>query len=61
VRKELGVLVEFGLCVCGDGRIMEILKRFWFYYCYERRQHYGRWESLKWALFKTMVRKKDAF
>jgi hypothetical protein len=34
---------------------MERLKRFWSYYCYERGRHYGRWESLKWAVFKTMV------
>jgi hypothetical protein len=39
---------------------MEMLKRFWSYYCHERGRYYGRWESLKWALFKMMVGKKDA-
>jgi hypothetical protein len=37
---------------------METLKRFWSYYCCERPRHYGRWESLKGAWFKTVVRKQ---
>jgi hypothetical protein len=37
---------------------MERLKRFWFYYGHERGRHYGRWESLKWVWFSTVVRKQ---